>query len=233
MKNNKRVYSLAILIILLIPALSLSADGSTASYNNTFDTSKHGQLPDGWVVAETLSGGWFSSSEPGKLANWVVMQDANAPSGKNILAIKKINNSTGSVFNIIHTNKVKFENGEIIVKIRANSGIIDQGGGPIWRVKDKNNYYVARYNPLEENFRIYYVKDGNRIQLQSAGNIGIKKGEWFTIKIEHKADHIVGWLNGKRLLDVKDGTHKVAGGVGLWTKADAISAFDDFSVNSQ
>lgn len=229
MKNRKNLFSVVILLTSFIPALSFSADGSAARYNNIFDTSKQGQLPNGWVVDETYSG--RSSNKPRKLASWVVMENSNGPSGKNILAIKKINDSSGSAFNIIYTNRVKFLNGEIKVKVRANSGVIDQGGGPIWRFKDKNNYYVARYNPLEGNFRVYYVKNGRRIQLQSAGNIGIKKGEWFTIKIMHKGNHIVGWLNGKKLLDLEDNTHKTTGGVGLWTKADAVSAFDDFSVN--
>ncbi len=223
---------LIVLLMLVVPTISFSAETNSSMYKNSFDTYEKGQLPEGWIVAETSSGGWFSSKgqKSGKLADWSVMLDRNTPDGKKVLAITKINNSSSGVFNIIHTGDIQFKNGEINLQVRADSGEIDQGGGPIWRVKDSSNYYVARYNPLEENFRIYYVKDGSRVKLQSASNINIKQGEWFEIKIKHSGDHIVGWLNGKKLLDVRDDTHKAGGGVGLWTKADAMSAFDDFKV---
>jgi hypothetical protein len=90
------------------------------------------------------------------------------------------------VFNICWTSQPVFQDGEIEVKVLGDSGRADQGGGPIWRVKDSSNYYVARYNPLENNFRLYYVKDGDRKKIADAGNISIKTGEWFTIKIVHK-----------------------------------------------
>lgn len=232
--NNKLLYSTAIFLILIIPSISNSSETSTSVYKTNFDTTKAGQLPEGWFIAQTQSAGWFrSAAKPGDLAKWAIKQDSQASSGQNTLAITKINHSSSAVFNIIHTNKFKFKNGEINVKVRAISGEIDQGGGPIWRFKDSNNYYVARYNPLEGNFRVYYVKNGARRQLKSASHINIKQAEWFEIKIIHTDDHIVAWLNGKKLLDVRDSTHQAAGDVGLWTKADAMSAFDDFSVKIQ
>jgi hypothetical protein len=230
MNNKMVIFALLSSFLLIYPSLSFSDNSKTASYNNSFNSVKQGKLPEGWVIDETLSQGWFSSfEEPGKVASWAVIQDINSPN-KKILAITNLNKSARSVFNIIYTKNIKFKNGDISVKVRANSGNIDQGGGPIWRFKDKNNYYVARYNPLEENFRIYYVKDGNRTQLKSASNLGVETNEWFTIKIKHQNNLITGWLNGKKLLDVKDDTFDSSGGVGLWTKADAISEFDDFNV---
>ena len=102
---------------------------------------------------------------------------------------------------------------------------------PIWRVEDKDNYYVARYNPLENNFRLYYVKDAARKILASATpRLEIKAGEWFTIRIVQQGPRIECWLNGEKLLTVTDVTLTRAGGVGLWTKADATTSFDDFSV---
>lgn len=232
MKTSTWQATVTFYFVLMIPSLSFSAELNQSVYKNLFDTSVNGQLPAGWTVTETVSNGWFGflKQQSGKLASWKVLQDKNAQDGRKLLAITKINKSDSNVFNIIYTRKIKFKNGKISVQVRADSGEIDQGGGPIWRVKDRNNYYVARYNPLESNFRIYYVQDGSRIQLQSASNIDIKQNEWFEIKIMHKGDHIVGWLNGKKLLDIRDNTHKEEGGVGLWTKADAMSAFDKFSV---
>jgi len=231
---NKRTFKITAIItslslLSLLPMASITAE--TTSYTTSFDEFKAGQLPKGWIISETASTGWFSSpSTPEDYASWSVVHDNAAPSGSKILALKKINNPRRSTFNIIYTNNIKLKNGDITVKLRADSGKVDQGGGPIWRVKDKNNYYVARYNPLENNFRVYSVKEGSRSQLKSARKITVKQGEWFEIKIRHTGDHIVGFLNGKKLLDVHDDTHLSAGGVGLWTKADAVTAFDDFSV---
>ncbi len=106
---------------------------------------------------------------------------------------------------------------------------MDQGGGPIWRVKDQNNYYIARWNPLENNFRVYYVKDGKRVQLDSA-DVDVSASEWHTIRIEHNGDQITGFLDGKELLEVTDSAFPEGGGVGLWTKADAASFFDDLVI---
>jgi len=222
------------IMLVLISLVSYSAYSSAtelAQYNNNFDHSQLSSLPSGWNVSETLSGGWFSSARnSGKTAEWSIIQNSDSTKGNHLLALTKINNYSRNVFNIIHVKKLKFKNGLIKVKIRANSGEIDQGGGPVWRYQDNKNYYVARYNPLERNFRVYYVKNGTRIKLQSARNIDIKLHEWFEITISHSENHIQAWLNAEKLLDVKDSTHKTAGSVGLWTKADALTSFDDFSV---
>ena len=115
---------------------------------------------------------------------------------------------------------------------KAIRGVEDQGGGPIWRVQDKNNYYIARANPLENNFRIYTVKDGKRRTLDSA-RVKVPSKQWHTIKIVHKGKKIKGYLNGEKLLEYEDNTFPEVGGVGLWTKADAVTEFDDFSVRSE
>ncbi len=112
---------------------------------------------------------------------------------------------------------------------KANSGREDQGGGVIWRAKDKNNYYVARMNPLESNFRIYYVKDAHRVMLASA-RIRIPAHEWHELEIHHFGNKITGYIDGKKLLEVKDSTFTEPGGVGLWTKADAATSFDNFKI---
>jgi hypothetical protein len=166
-------------------------------------------------------------------AVWKVIKDKDAPSKPNVLKIAEIKDPSGSQFNICWSDKIRFRDGSIEVKVRADSGRIDQGGGPIWRVKDRMNYYVARMNPLEDNFRIYYVKDGNRIMLGSATVRGIREGQWFTIKIAVNDDHITGWVNGKKLIEVKDSTLPDEGGVGMWSKADAASSFDDLSVRME
>lgn len=191
----------------------------------TFEGIMHNSLPAGWKSDATNKQGFPSA--------WTVIEDHAAPSGLNILALRNVQANPGSVFNICWTSQPVFQDGEIEVKVRGDTGKADQGGGPIWRVKDASNYYVARYNPLETNFRLYYVKNGERKMIADAGNIPVKTGEWFTVKIVHKGANIEGWLNGKKRWEATDKTLPEAGGMGVWTKADAASSFDDFVVRSQ
>lgn len=190
----------------------------------TFADTAQGGLPKGWRIDAT--------NPSGKLAEWKVVADADAPSKPNVLTISKINDTSGSVFNLCWTPDIVFQEGEIEVKVRANTGSEDQGGGMIWRVRDANNYYVARYNPLESNFRLYYVKTGDRRQIASARGIDVKAGTWFTIKIVQHGEKMEGYLNGKKYLEATDKTFTGPGGVGLWSKSDAASSFDDLAVVS-
>jgi|SRR5918996_1673741 hypothetical protein len=188
----------------------------------TFDNLPPGTLPPGWRIDTTNPGS--------KLAEWKVVRDELALSKPNVLTVTKINDTSSAVFNLCWTSAILFQDGSVEVSIRANTGKEDQGGGAIWRAKDGKNYYIARYNPLESNFRIYYVKDGNRKQLASASGITIPAGQWFRLKIVHHGNRIAGYLEDKKYLEVSDKTFPEAGGVGLWTKADAASSFDNLIV---
>jgi hypothetical protein len=108
-----------------------------------------------------------------------------------------------------------------VLRMRADKGRVDQGGGLIWRVLDANNYYVTRFNPLEQDFRVYRVKDGVREQIQALGELPYRSTEWFTIEVEMRGDHITCVLNGREKLDVHDSTFAAAGGIGVWSKADS------------
>jgi hypothetical protein len=112
------------------------------------------------------------------------------------------------------------------------TGKEDQGGGPIWRAKDADNYYIARWNPLEKNFRVYYVKDGRRKQLASA-DIETDSGKWHEIEIKHVGNKIVAEFDDEKVIEIEDSTFAEGGMVGLWTKADAATAFDDFEVETE
>lgn len=206
------------------PAKPAEPASPTKETTINFDKDAKGKLPDGWKAEGT--------NQKGPVATWEIAEDKTAPSGSNVLSLSKTNHDSSGTFNICWTDRVKFTDGSIEVKFRANTGKDDQGGGLIWRVKDKDNYMVARMNPLEDNFRVYYVKDGSRHQIESS-KVVMKAGEWHTMKIEQHGDHIVCSIDGKTYMDVKD-DHSSAwggtGGVGLWTKADATSSFDDFTV---
>jgi len=187
----------------------------------SFEDISPGKLPKGWKIEGTC--------QVGPLSTWEVVREDGAPDGKKTLALTKPNHTNRGTYNLCWTNAVTFQDGEIEVKLKGNTGKIDQGGGPIWRVKDKDNYYICRANPLENNLRLYFVKDGKRQQLASA-DVEIPSGKWHEIEIEHIGSHIVCELNDKKLLEVDDDTFPKAGGVGLWTKADAATSFDEFEV---
>jgi len=141
------------------------------------------------------------------------------------------NHTFGGTFNICWTDTVSFLDGEIEVRFKAVTGEEDQGGGVIWRVQDKENYYIARFNPLENNFRIYYVRNGTRKTLADA-KFSLSARKWHTLKIVQHGIRFEGYLNGKKLLEGTDNLFTKVGGVGLWTKADAVTSFDDLSVKA-
>ena len=200
---------------------ALQAQGDSGEMIWRFDDTPPGRLPDGWRSDATRPDG-----EPNL---WSVQIDASAISGNQVLALPRTPRFRSGTFNLCCTNGVRFRNGEITVKVKARTGEVDQGGGPIWRVQDANNYYICRANPLEDNFRLYYVKDGRRRQIASA-RVKIPSGVWHTITIEHEGNQIACYLNGEELLTATDDTFPDAGGVGFWTKADAVTSFDDLMI---
>ena len=201
--------------------LSICSVPATYAQQILFDDATVGKVPTGWQAEGT--------NQRGPVAIWAVKADANAPSAPNIMALVDAKKGRRPTFNLLWTDNIQFTDGTIELKVKAGKGEIDQGGGPVWRVQDKDNYYIARWNPLEDNFRVYYVKDSIRMQLDSA-EIKADPAKWHTIRVEHKGDTIVGYLDGQALLKVTDSTFPEGGGVGLWTKADAVTSFDDFSV---
>jgi len=179
------------------------------------------ELPAGWKVEATR--------QRGSLATWEIIQDKTAPSQKNALALVNPNHDSGSTFNLFWTKDIKFLNGEIEVSFKALKGMEDQGGGVIWRVQDKDNYYIARFNPLEDNFRIYTVHNSSRKTIASA-KVALPAEKWHSLKIVQQGNHFQGFLNGEKFLDGESDLFPLSGGVGLWTKADAATAFDNFSL---
>jgi hypothetical protein len=179
------------------------------------------KLPPGWKVEGT--------HQQGPLATWQIVSDKTAPSGENTLTLIAPNHDSSGTFNLCWTGDVQFLDGAIEVNFKALKGEEDQGGGVIWRAQDKDNYFIARFNPLEDNFRIYSVHEGNRKTLASA-KIDLPAEKWHSLKIIQQGNRFKGYLNGKEILEAESDLFPKAGGVGLWTKADAVTAFDNFSV---
>jgi hypothetical protein len=182
-----------------------------------------GKVPAGWKAAQT---------NEGKGSIWKVVEDSTAPS-KGGLVLAQTAQSPSAVFNLCVATTTSYQDVEVSVAFKAVRGKRDQGGGLVWRYQDANNYYVARMNPLEDNYRVYKVVDGKRIQLGTKEDLTVRAGEWRTLKVKMVGDHIECFLDGKKLLDVRDKAIPKAGQVGLWTKADAQTYFDSFVVASR
>ncbi len=137
------------------------------------------------------------------------------------------------MFNLCVAEDTSFKDGELSVAFKAIKGEKDQGGGIVWRYQDANNYYVARMNPLEDNFRVYKVVDGKRSKEFQDAEVKVPTGEWHTLKVQVAGDRIECFVDGKKYLDVKDESITKAGKVGLWTKADAQTYFNQFRVSGK
>jgi hypothetical protein len=181
-----------------------------------------GKVPAGWKATQTNKGENSSI--------WKVVADHTGPS-RTGLALEQTAASPNAVFNLCVAEDTNYKDVEISVHFKAMKGQKDQGGGIVWRYQDENNYYVARMNPLEDNYRVYKVVDGKRIQMEtSKDDVKVPQGEWYKLTIRHVGDKIECSLDGKKMLEATDNTIAKAGKVGLWTKADAQTRFDNFIV---
>ena len=191
-----------------------------------FDQYDIGAMPHTWHDGET--------QKPGRPAIWQIVSAPHAPSVGQVLAMATPSSGGlfglfGRAFNLIWTDEIAFGDGEIEVAFRSVSGQVDQGGGIMWRVQDKNNYYVARFNPLEDNFRIYFVHNGSRQELVGT-HVTLSEDDWHSMKIVQRGNEFEGFLDGEKLLNGSSNLFREAGGIGVWTKADAVTWFDDLSV---
>jgi len=207
-------------VAFVLLGMLLSPSISAETFVLTLETAKTGELPAGWAMAKTGEG-------PGGL--WAVVEDATAPEGKALAQTS--DQSPKPLFCLCIADDVSFKDLDLTVSFKAVAGKIDQGGGPVWRYQDANNYYIARMNPLEDNYRVYKVVNGKRTQLGSA-DVKIPAGEWHTLRVVHKGDHIRCYLGDRLYLDVTDDNFGDAGKVGLWTKADAQTLFAGLRVTT-
>jgi Domain of Unknown Function (DUF1080) len=154
--------------------------------------------------------------------DWAVEEMAAAPSGKKVL----LQRATKNEFNVIVAPGV-YADVDVTMKFKPIAGREDASGGIVFRFTD-GRYYVVRANALEDNFRLYYYDRGRR-QLASASVKRPALGQWHTVRVVALGDRVQAWLDGGRYLDHRDSRLK-SGRVGLWTKADSITAFDDLVV---
>ena len=169
----------------------------------------------------------FEDDPPGLIARGFVGEAGRwevvvTPQGR-ALAQKAAN--PDKTFNVALVEGTEAVDVDLSVRVKAIEGVDDQGGGVVWRARDGRNYYVVRYNPLEDNFRVYKVVDGVRTLFQDAP--APKKMGWRVIRVLMVGDHIECFLDEVNLRDVRDQAFTDTGRVGVWSKADARSEFDD------
>jgi hypothetical protein len=193
----------------------LPADKATVDLFQ-FEQADLGHLPAHWEAAHTGKG---------EGSVWKVVADKTTPS-KSGYAIAQTAESPKAFFNLCVTDRAKLKNLALQVSFKAILGKDDQGGGLVWRYQNVDNYYIARMNPLEDNFRVYKVIAGKRIQLDTKEGLKVPAGEWHKIAIEHSGNRISCYLDGTKYLEATDDAITKGGKVGLWTKADAQSYFD-------
>ena len=208
-------------VVATLVLVAQAGAGDPAPTRLSFDKAKIGDLPAGWKAGVT-------GKAEGSV--WKVVEDKTAPRGPLVLA--QTSTSPTSVFNLCVAEEARYKDLDISIAFKAIAGDHDQGGGIAWRLKDNNNYYIVRMNPLEDNFRFYTVVDGKRKELVSK-NVKAEAGKWHTMRVVMKGNKIQCYLNGALLIETTDDTFKEAGKIGLWTKADAETYFADVQITAK
>ena len=185
----------------------------------TFDADTSGTLPRDFVV-----GTLFDGRTAGE---WKVVQKSDSPSPPNVFG-QVMGKGAEHAYKVVLVNGSKSSDLDLEVSLLAVDGKADMGGGLIWRAADDRNYYLTRANPLEQNIRIYRVVKGVRHMIQNFDHI-IDVRSWHKLRVNMKGCRVQVLFDGKQIFELCDATFK-EGRIGLWTKSDAITYFDDLKL---
>lgn len=217
------IYAFSLLVLpLVIMNIPLNA------HTINFDSDKPGKTPSSFTTALTGRG------TPGI---WITIKDETAPSGSNVLAQISMD-TTNYRFPVCVYDGVSAADVDVRVRFKPIKGRVDQAAGIVWRYQDKNNYYVVRANALENNVVLYKIHNGKRTDLDPVGSglfaygrkTNIPTGKWSTLRVVAKDTHFKVYVNVNQIFEVVDTTFQGYGKVGLWTKADSYTLFDDLEI---
>ena len=187
-----------------------------------FDADTVGSPPKGWMLTMTGKGA----------PKWTVEREE---SSKGLV----LNQSGKASYPLALKEGTNIKDGFVEARFKPISGSDDRAGGLVWRAKDANNYYVVRANALEDNVVLYKTLNGTRSSLDIVGQTGgygvkiaVPANQWHTLRVEFAGTRFKVSFNGQPLFEVEDSTFTAAGMVGLWTKADSVTAFSEFSYRS-
>ena len=182
-----------------------------------FDKVKPGMLPAGWIAGVTGKGS----------PKWAVEPDPTAPSKPNVLK-----QSGSGAFPWCVKKGGSLTDGFVEGQFKPLSGNKDQAGGLVWRWKDGDNYYVARANALENNVSLYYTHAGSRETIKYV-DAPVAINQWHRLRVNFSGKRITVSLDGKTYIEQDDEHISGPGAVGVWTKADSVTSFDDFSYGAK
>lgn len=186
-----------------------------------FDNAPAGKAPEGWTLTMTGKGA----------PKWSVEADVTAPSKPNVLK-----QSGRATFPVAIKRDTSIRDGFVEVKFKAIAGSEDRAAGVIWRVRDADNYYVVRANALEDNVVLYKMVSGVRTSLEIVGRKGgygvgtpVSSGQWHVLRCDFAGSRFKVTYDRRPLFEVEDATMTEPGMIGLWTKADSVTLFDDLA----
>jgi hypothetical protein len=204
---------LAFVVVAVMPRSAVQAPTTW-----TFDNATPGAAPAGFSFARTGQG---------RVGRWVVRAAADAPSGPNVLA-QEDSDRTDYRFPVAVADTATFRDVSVSVRCKPVGGRVDRACGIVWRYIDENNYYVTRANALEDNVCWYYVQNGRRTEVKRV-EVKVASGVWHSLRADMRGDHIEVFFDGTKVIDVRDVRFPAAGKVGVWTKADSYTLFDDLT----
>jgi len=214
-----RIASVTLMILVVGMVL---AHGQTRKVDFTQDTT--GQPPKGFEFGHTAGVG-----RPGR---WIVQAEGNDKYLAQLDADR-----TGSRFPVAVLADIRAADVDLSVRFRPISGQVDQAAGLVWRFQDENNYYIVRANAREDNVVLYKVQNGKRTDLPLKGegrtygkSARVPSGQWSTLRVVAAGPRFEVYFDGSKLYEVDDMTFTQAGRVGVWTKADSVTYFDDLTV---
>jgi 3-keto-disaccharide hydrolase len=191
--------------------------------------------------AQSLSQSWlFALTGQGAKGAWGVLAESTAPSQPNVLA-QTSKDITDYRFPVAIVQNVVYQDPTLNVQFKTISGRVDQSAGLVWRYQDVKNYYVARANALEDNVVLYKIENGKRSHLRPKGATGrgygvkipVPRNAWNKLGVKVIGNVFVVSFNGQRLFEVEDNTFAEGGKIGLWTKSDSVTYFDNLSVGGK
>ncbi len=222
--RRDRVHLLSLLLLVFLGQI-----GQVQAQTRTtdFEDETVGQPPSGFLFGHTAKVG-----APG---NWLVQAEEE---GKVLAQLER--DRTRSRFPVAVLNDIIATDVDLSVRFKPLSGEVDQAAGLVWRFEDEDNYYIVRANALEDNVVLYKVENGRRTDLPLKGEgrtygkpAEVPNGQWSTLRLIANGSLFEVYLNGIKLYEVEDLTFENAGKMGLWTKADSVTLFDDFIVTWQ
>ena len=215
------------MLFMALIALGATIVVQAASRKVDFSDDAVGQPPKGFQFGHTAKVG-----APGK---WIVQAE-----GTNRYLAQVDADNTRSRFPVAVVSDITAADVDLSVRFKPISGRVDQAAGLVWRFQNEDNYYIVRANALENNVVLYKVENGKRTDLPVKGEgrtygkkAQVPSGQWSTLRVVAAGTLFEVYFNGSKLYEVEDTTFRQAGRVGVWTKADSVTQFDDLTITTK